>query len=180
MVLVATLLIQILPATAKGAEITEAEPENLTIEAQTGLSDMYEYLTYDAGRAGTIHINTYTGKAHVRRTDMTLSSERMPMEISFYYDETNTEPLNPYGRGWTNIYSQLLIYNSADERYKYKNENGTWIYFKDSGTVNEDGEEIWKEDTVYGIGATGAELYLEAEAETDDYTAARLSQTGMD
>ena len=88
-VLIAALLIQILPATAKGAEISTTATEELSIVTQTGLSDMYEYQVYDAGRAGTVKVNTYTGKLYVKRTDMTLSGERMPMEITFYYDGIN-------------------------------------------------------------------------------------------
>ena len=58
MMLIAALLIQILPATAKGAEI-DASADAVTYaapscELQTGLSDMYEYQTYDVGKAGTL------------------------------------------------------------------------------------------------------------------------------
>lgn len=99
MVLVATLLIQSLPATAKGAEISTTATGELTVATQTGLSDIYEYQTYDAGRAGTVTINNYTGKLHVKRTDMILSGERMPMEITFYYDGVNGTSGAPYGTG---------------------------------------------------------------------------------
>lgn len=42
MTLIATLLIQILPATAKGAEIDTTATSELSITQQTGLSDIYE------------------------------------------------------------------------------------------------------------------------------------------
>ena len=178
MTLIAALLIQILPATAKGAALTTNTFEEPEAELQTGLSDIYEYETYEVGKAGTINVNTYTGKTHIRRTDMTLGGERMPVVIEFYYDPVNTAKQNPYGLGWSCTYNQLLVYNSSEERYEYKNENGTWLYFEDSGELNEDGEEIWTEDTAYGIRETGSEMYLSAEAEEEDYTKAKVIYDG--
>ncbi|MBQ8627050.1 MAG: hypothetical protein IJ419_12890, partial [Agathobacter sp.] len=173
MMLIAALLIQILPATAKGEEITILD-EDLECEPQTGLADMYEYLTYDAGKAGMVQVNTYTGEPHVRRTDISLGGERMPVEIEFYFDPENQFYKNPYGVGWTTSYNQWITYNSDTSQYQYKNENGTYIYFSNSGEVTEDGYEIWTEVTTYGIGETGIELYRLAGAGLTNCTAVKL------
>ena len=172
MVLIAALLIQVLPATAKGAELTTTTTtEELEMNPQTGLADMYEYLTYNVGKAGTIYFNTYTGKIHVRRTDLSLGGERLPLKIEFYYDPVNFEMASfPYGAGWSTSYNQLIKYDSKTSKYCYKNENGTWIYFVNSGEITEDGYEIWKEDTAYEIGKIGTELYRLSSADVSDYT----------
>jgi len=155
MVLIAALLIQVLPATAQGAVYLSQD-----FEPQTGLSDMYEYLTYDVGKAGTLYVNTYTGEPHIRRIDYAFIGERMPVELEFYYDPVNEDvSANPYGLGWSTSYNQWIIYDSENEIYKYKNGKGTYIYFKNSGTFTEDNLEIWKEDTAHGIGQVGIELH---------------------
>ncbi len=179
MMLIAALLIQILPATAKGAEI-DASADAVTYaapscELQTGLSDMYEYQTYDVGKAGTLYLNTYSGYPHVKRTDFTYGGERMPVEISFYFDPVNDFTTNnPYGAGWSSCYNQLVEYDTESTQYKYKNGNGTWIYFSNSGEVTEDGDEIWTEDTTYGIGETGATLYRKPTAALSNYVAVNV------
>ena len=178
MTLIATLLIQILPATAKGAEIDTTATSELSITQQTGLSDIYEYQTYDAGRAGTINVNTYTGKMHLRRTDMSLSGERMPMEVAFYFDTVNGILDSPYGRFWKNIYNQTLNFQGGV--YKYKNENGTYLYFENSGEVTEDGLQIWTEQTTYGIGDTGAVLYRPSDVTDTNYAQVYISRLGED
>ena len=157
MVLIAALLIQVLPATAKGEELLT---ENLDMEPKTGLSDMYEYLTYDVGKAGIINVNTYTGNMHITRTDMNFGGERMPVDIKFYYDVENFKCTKyHYGVGWMSSYNQYIIYDDKTEYFQYVNENGTKITFSNTGEITEEGYEIWKEITVYGIGKTGIELY---------------------
>lgn len=122
MTLIATLLIQILPATAKGAEIETTATSELSITQQTGLSDIYEYQTYDAGRAGTINVNTYTGKMHLRRTDMSLSGERMPMEVTFYFDAVNGILDSPYGNSGRIYTTRLYTFKERFISIKTKTE----------------------------------------------------------
>ena len=176
MVLIAALLIQVLPATAKGAELVTTTPtEELEMESRTGLSDMYEYLTYDAGKAGTINVNTYTGNLHVTRTDMNFSGERMPVDITFYYDTENFKYTRyHYGAGWMSSYNQFVMYDTVNHQYEYVNENGTKTYFSDTGEITDDGYEIWEEVSVYGIGTTGVKLYRAKNASYTAYPAVTI------
>lgn len=171
LVLVCTLLIQIVPLAVRADENL---PTDLECESQTGLAALYEYMPFEAGRAGTVYLNTYLGTLHLSRTDLSLDGERMPVAISFYFDPVNETASNPYGAGWSTSYSQLLSYNQQTQRYAYKNESGTWVYFVNSGSVDESGNEIWIEDSVYGVGEIGIELRLPAEAEVTDYPSVDL------
>ena len=131
-ILVISMLFQQFSAAAEGI---------ITVDPQTGLASQYNYLQFDAGTAGTLYVNQYTTKPHVRRSDLTLGGNRMPVEIEFWYDEENlsndlTAAANPYGYGWMTGYNQLLEYQSLNEKYAWRNANGTWIYFEDSGLRN--------------------------------------------
>lgn len=148
---------------------------NTAVDPQTGLASQYEYLQYDAGTAGTLYVSQYTTKPHVRRNDLTLGGNRMPVEIELWYDEENlsndlTALANPYGYGWMTSYNQLLEYQNLNERYAWQNANGTWIYFEDSGEITGEDASIWEEAAATEEAATGAVLYLEDEALPSSYT----------
>ncbi len=170
-VLIISLLFQQVSASAQGG--------NNTSSPQTGHSSTYDYLQYDTGSAGTLYVNQYTTKPHVRRSDLTLGGNRMPVEIEFWYDEENlsndlTASANPYGYGWMTSYNQLLEYHSIDEQYAWRNANGTWIYFEDSEEVTADDASIWTEAATAEDALTGAVLYLEEDAVYTDYTAVTI------
>ena len=159
-----TLFAQIIPLQSYADETLPAVVE---CDPQTGLSSLYEYSSVDIGKAGTAYLNTYLGTMHLRRSDLTLGGERMPVSVDFYYDPDNAAQSNPYGSGWFSSFNQILTYDQSSSRYGYKDENGTWIYFTNSGTFTEADDEIWVEDTQYGIGEVGMTLYLPADtAET--------------
>lgn len=173
-ILVLALTMSMISITAHAADVP---PLKLSCEPQTGKSTIYEYLPMDAGRAGTAYINEYLSTLHVRRTDLSLDGTRLPVAIEFYYDEVNLERTvegNPYGRGWTTVYNQTIKYDESAKQFAYKNENGTWIYFKQSGMVTFDGKEVWREQTSYGVGSTGAILYRGSNAELTDYSQAEV------
>ena len=171
-ILVAAMLLQIAPTALKAeasdvvAALTEGE---LSMEPQSGMSMIYEYYPFEVGAAGTAYVNLYLETIFINRSDFSLDGERMPATVDFYFDESNSFENNPYGAGWNNIYNQQLCYDSDTEKYEYKDENGTWISFVNSGEYDETGREIWKEDTLYGIGEVGLEMYRDTEVE--GYTA---------
>ena len=145
-----------------------------TCEIQTGMSELYEYDSLEIGHAGTAYLNTFRALLHLRRTDLDLGGNRLPITVEFYYDSENildedVTQVNPYGRGWATSFHQFLTYDSAEQRYTYINENGTRIHFVDSQEVTEDLQEIWREDTTLGVGATGAVLYV-SETDKDVYS----------
>lgn len=167
LVLVLALLIQVTPLAVRAEE---TYPADLECDPQTGMSALYEYTPFDAGMAGTSYVNTYLGTLHLRRSDLSLGGERMPVTIEFYYDPVNDISNNPYGVGWSTAYNQVISYDQQTEKFAYKDENGTWVYFVDSGELDESGAEIWSEDVEYGVGAIGAELLRTANADETDYT----------
>ncbi len=171
LVLVMALLMSIFPTAAYAETV---HPTVLTCDTQTGMSTIYEYQQFDAGGAGTVYLNTYLATLHIRRGDLSLGGERLPVTIEFYYDAenrmgTDSTEVNPYGDGWATAYNQVVHFDAETNQFSYKNENGTWIYFADSGASTETGEKIWTEQTTYGIGATGAVLHLNADAAKTDY-----------
>lgn len=167
MVLVMALLIQVTPLAVRAEE---TYPADLECDPQTGMSALYEYTPFDAGMAGTAYVNTYLGTLHLRRSDLSLGGERMPVTIEFYYDPVNDVSNNPYGSGWSTTYNQVISYDQQAERFAYKDENGTWVYFVDSRELDESGAEIWTEDVEYGVGAVGAELHRTSTTTETDYT----------
>lgn len=166
LVLVFALLLQIVPFNAYAEE---SLPSNLVCDSQTGMSALYEYTPFNIGMAGTAYVNAYLGALHLRRSDLSLGGERMPVLIEFYYDTANDFTNNPYGAGWATSYSQLLYYNEDNEQYAYKDANGTWIYFVDSGDTDDNGNEIWIEDASYGVGEVGVTLIRPSTSAYSNY-----------
>lgn len=162
--LVFVLLIQVTPLAVRAEE---TYPENPTCDPQTGKSDLYEYTPFEGGMAGTAYLNNYLGTLHLDRTDLSLGGERMPVSIDFYYDESINPNSGAYGAGWTSTYDQTIRYNGSNDRYEYKNANGTMIYFVYSGYEGD--TDIWTEDAQFGIGDTGSILYRPSEADYFDY-----------
>lgn len=80
----------------------------LTCSPPTGMSSIYEYETYDIGKAGTAYVNTYLTTLHLQRSDLSLNGSRLPVDIVFYYDQVNfdnyTREQNPFGKGWVTAY----------------------------------------------------------------------------
>lgn len=172
MILVLALLLQITPLAVRAEE---TYPSDLECDPQTGLSPLYEHTPFDAGTAGTAYLNTYLGTMHIRRSDLYLGGERMPVEIEFYHDPTNDVSGNPYGVGWSTSYNQLIYFDTQTGRFAYKNANGTWIYFVSSDEVTEAGHKIWKEDVEYGVGEIGLEVHVQASASVQNYSAVRVA-----
>lgn len=171
MLLVFVLLIQVTPLSIHAEEVY---PSDLTCDPQTGMSDLYEYTPFDAGIAGTAYLNNYLGTLHLRRSDLSLGGERMPVTIEFYYDPANDSVCDPYGAGWSVSYDQEIYYDESEDHFAYRNANGTWLYLVYSGICTEDGDEIWVEDTQYGVGDTGFVLYRPGINEFYDYTLLEL------
>ena len=164
-VLVLVMLMQVTPLAVRAES---GYPSNLSCEPQTGKSDLYEYTPFEGGMAGTAYLNNYLGTLHLDRADLSLGGERMPVSIDFYYDQSSNPNYGSYGAGWSSTYAQTIRYNGSDDRYEYKNANGTMIYFVYSDC---DGDtDIWTEDTQYGVGDTGLILYRPSKEDNYDYS----------
>ena len=165
LVLVLVMLMQVTPLAVRAES---SYPSNLSCEPQTGKSDLYEYTPFEGGMAGTAYLNNYLGTLHLDRADLSLGGERMPVSIDFYYDDSINPNYGAYGAGWTSIYAQTIRYNGSDDRYEYKNSNGTMIYFVYTDC---DGDiDIWTEDTQSGVCDTGLVLYRPSKEDNYDYS----------
>lgn len=52
----------------------------------SGLDPTYDMHTFDAGRAGTVYVNDYTGSLLYKRTDMDFGGNVLPVDMEYLYD----------------------------------------------------------------------------------------------
>lgn len=141
----------------------------------TGLSDKFEYHTQNAGRAGTVSVNNFTGGMFIERDEIGIDGKIMPVNIKQYFSTASADLMNSinfylgfsnYGQTWLTNYNR---YVGAIEDY-YIDETGTGIdvffyldetgditYFEKTETV-ENGLEKWAEQ--FDITSTGKGLTL--------------------
>ena len=130
----------------------------------TGISDRFDYHTYDVGRAGTVYVNDFTGGMYVSRNDIGIDGNIMPVSITHYFSSaapnltgTLKELYDDHGGAqgkWFNNYQQYVgfiesYYKGVDgniDIYHYIDENGSTHYFSKTAEVR-DGYEVWKEYT---------------------------------
>lgn len=131
----------------------------------TGISDRFDYHTYDVGRAGTVYVNDFTGGMYISRNDIGIDGNIMPVSITHYFSSAAPNPtgtlkeLYNYHGGvqgkWFNNYQQYVgfiesYYRDAEgnsiDLYHYIDENGSTHYFSKT-TEERDGYEVWKEFT---------------------------------
>ncbi|HEX3016256.1 MAG TPA: DNRLRE domain-containing protein [Caproicibacter sp.] len=141
-----------------------------------GLENYWDYHTQPNGRAGTGHVNDYTGNLVYTLPIMSETGERAPLSINFVYNGYNSGKhfedgtkgtIN--GWGWqTNLSQRIdpIIYTSnpttteqkrnndlynAGFRYVYLDEDGTEHYFNKSSTTTAAPNTYKDED---GLGIT--------------------------
>ncbi len=117
-----------------------------------GLESNWDYVSASAGKAGTGHVNTYTGNLVWTRDHMGFGGSRMPVTISHTYNandcyvpansSTATGTSGNYfdmGYGWrTNIHQRVYGWGSY---YVWEDEDGTDHFFelKNGVYTDEDG-----------------------------------------
>ena len=101
-----------------------------------GLEDYWSYTSASAGRAGTSHINTYTGGLTWVRSDIGFGGNRMPVSISHVYNLSDaTDNSFGMGYGWrTNFNQKVYQYTADNDYYVWEDGDGTRHYFKKSGS----------------------------------------------
>ena len=123
-----------------------------------GLEDYWDYTSVGAGRAGTGHVNNYTGSLTWVRSDMSFGGNRMPVAISFVYNmndaiiPTDTNNSNDtggnyfgLGSGWrTNFHQRVYRWSEDNSYYVWEDSDGTDHYFtiKNGVYKDEDGLEL--------------------------------------
>ena len=110
----------------------------------SGLESYWDYTSHSAGRAGTGHINNFTGGLVWTRGDLGFGGTRMPVSISHIYNSTQASD-NTFGLGlgWRTNYHQQV--KKSGNFYAWTDADGTDHYFSlVSGSTykDEDGLEL--------------------------------------
>ncbi len=141
----------------------------------TGCSNNFDYHTQDIDRAGTSYINDFSQRLTVKRDDISISGNVMPVGISFLYNpaiflkidkyrrlfadaEDGSAPCPAvYGNAWLTNYNRFLYINdcliSDNYDYSYADENGSVVHF--TFTEEEDGTLIGTDADHNGYTLTG-------------------------
>ena len=113
-----------------------------------GLESYWDYTSASAGRAGTGHVNSYTGNMIWTRSDIGFGGNRMPVSISHIYDLDNADN-NDFGLGYgwrTNFNQRVYLWSQEDYTYAWEDSDGTKHIFNHTGTSktykDEDGLEL--------------------------------------
>ena len=126
-----------------------------------GYNSEFEYISQDIGRAGTFNVNTFTRSLSAYREDLSMSGNRMPVNLAFNYnsalsgftewqrnfdsayDEENYTLYSPYGDNWSPNYLKCIT-TIDDTQYFYFTETGSIVVFNVS--EDEDGNVIFEPD----------------------------------
>ena len=126
-----------------------------------GYNSEFEYISQDIGRAGTFNVNTFARSLSGYREDLSMSGNRMPVNLAFNYnsaisgfaewytkicsayDEENYAHYSPYGDNWTPNYLRCIT-TIDDTQYFYFAETGSIVVFNVS--EDEDGNVIFEPD----------------------------------
>lgn len=142
-----------------------------------GYSNNFDYHTQDIDRAGTSYINDFSQRLTIKRDDIAISGNIMPVSIAFLYNpaiflkvdkytrlltnrgESAAAPLAVYGNGWLTNYNRFLYINdqldSENPDISYADENGSIIHF--NITVDEEGTVLCNAVDGSGYTLTGFE-----------------------
>lgn len=141
------------------------------------IDDKYDYHKKDVGRAGTFYFNDYTSQVHIVREDLSLYCPNLPVQITSYYNSDETDYVNGLGYGWRTSYHQKIIYNSADNTFRYYDGRSNYIVFEDNGEYNSTTRE-WVEAPDYCSKELGYTLYTPLNNYTD-YSQVTIESNGL-
>ena len=149
----------------------------------SGYNDTYDYHTQDVGRAGTSYIHDFTQKLLIKRDDIALSGNIMPVSISFLYNpalllktektnniyppEDGTQLTIPevYGNHWLTNYNRMVYIDAYTSgilpNISYVTENGSVIHF--TAEEQEDGTFQFVEENTTDSGGSGYTLVFDEE-----------------
>lgn len=129
----------------------------------SGLEPYWDYTSQSAGRAGTGHVNNFTGNLVWVHNGLSFSGNRMPVSLSHIYS-ANDSSSNEFGLGygWRTNYNQRIYQwtspgDDPTTYYVWEDADGTKHYFThDEGNVYKD--EIVNTRTIT-IGGSGDQTY---------------------
>ena len=113
-----------------------------------GLEPYWDYQSASAGRAGTVHVNYFTGALTLTHPDTGASGNRLPAPVTHVFGNTKATD-NKYGLGWRLNYSQTIkeMNFGGVTYYRYFDEDGTAHYFVQDTTSEEwveENDDGWK------------------------------------
>ena len=145
----------------------------------SGLESFWTYHSQSAGRAGTIHINDYTGNLILEHETFSLSGSRLPVGLSHVYNssEAGGKDLG-YGRGFRLDCHQTIARREIGDTvyYAHTEGDGTVHYFA------KDDKGEWKDELGLGQKLTFAEGDSEARYTITDKSGTKLcfaEKTGL-
>lgn len=124
----------------------------VTYKNYSGLESYWDYHQQNGERAGTGYVNDCNGNLVVVRDDIGYEGNRMPVKIQMVYNSNFASWSSTYGNGWDVNYHQtvsVINFGLPDQKYKYKDADGTIHYFS---FKNEDNE--WTDDDGLGLKLT--------------------------
>ncbi|MBY6801068.1 DNRLRE domain-containing protein [Clostridium botulinum] len=117
---------------------------NIAYVNTSGIENYWTYHSQDAGRAGTVYVNDYTGNLTLIHDDLELNGNKMPISLKHIYNtnevyDTDSEYVNKvkdsrYGNGFRLNLSQKIKYKNG--KYVYTDEDGTRHYFNFNKSKN--------------------------------------------
>lgn len=100
----------------------------------SGLEGYWTYHSQDVGRAGTGHVNDYTGNLVFIHNDLSMNGNRMPATINHVYNSNDNSKDKDigYGPGWRLNLSQTVKWEPINSvnYYTHTDEDGTKHYYK--------------------------------------------------
>ena len=145
----------------------------------SGLESFWTYHSQSAGRAGTIHINDYTGNLILEHETFSLGGSRLPVGLSHVYNssEAGGKDLG-YGRGFRLDCHQTIARREIGDTvyYAHTEGDGTVHYFA------KDDKGEWKDELGLGQKLTFAEGDSEARYTITDKSGTKLcfaEKTGL-
>ncbi|MCI7814168.1 MAG: DNRLRE domain-containing protein, partial [Robinsoniella sp.] len=139
--------------------ISELRPQILvTYVSYSGLEGYWTYHSQSVGRAGTVHINDYNGNLVYVHPVLSMSGNRMPVNVNLVYNNTEYQKTIGYGLGFRLNYHQTIekVKIGTTDYYRHIDGDGTAHYFYEDKKKN-----VWKDES-------NTELTLEFGTTDDD------------
>lgn len=115
---------------------TSSNHPKVTIEYNTniGLEDYWSYQTVNMGRSGAAYINNYNGNVTYLHSDLSMTGNLLPINISHVY---NTDDAGVYDTYYSGMYVgskfhlsiQELLIEESSSKYKHYDSDGTLHYY---------------------------------------------------
>ncbi|MBU3114613.1 DNRLRE domain-containing protein [Clostridium lacusfryxellense] len=97
----------------------------------SGLESYWTYHSQSVNRAGTGYINDYNGNLTFVHDDLSMSGNKMPVNVNHVYNSNDRSTGFGYGNGWRlNLNQKVTVENIGGSNYYcYTDEDGTKHYF---------------------------------------------------